>query len=72
MYGKDDFNHIEPYMATLISHESIHVVIKKHEGSLISEKLDDIELIVNRGRQAFQITVNNFAFANDTSGLVLV
>lgn len=72
IHEKDDFNHIEPYMGTLISHESIHVAIKKHEGSSISEKLDDLEIIIMRGGQAFQITINNFAFTNDTSGLVLV
>lgn len=72
MQGLDDFSQIEPYMGTLVSHESIHVVIKKYQGSSVSEKLDDLELIVKRGERAFQITINNFAFATDTSGLVLV
>ncbi|HEX5978562.1 MAG TPA: hypothetical protein VFY68_14865, partial [Nitrososphaeraceae archaeon] len=39
-----DFEYIEPFIEALISHESIHVVIKKLEGADISDSLDDIEL----------------------------
>ena len=69
--SKNDFQYIEPYMESLISHESIHFVIKKYVGELVSETLDDIELIVNRHGKSYQITINNMLFAKDASGLVL-
>ncbi len=66
-----DFDNIEPFIDTLISHESIHLVIKKLEGAMISESLDDIEIIVERGSKKYQVTINNILFAQDGSGLVL-
>jgi hypothetical protein len=48
-----DFEEIEPYMDSLIAHESIHVVIGWIEGSEISDSLDDIEVIVERNGQKF-------------------
>lgn len=68
---KNDFQYIEPFMESLISHETIHVVIKKYEGELVSETLDDIELIVNRHGRSYHISINNMLFAKDISGLVL-
>ena len=64
------FQYIEPFMEALISHESIHVVIKKFEGDEISDSLDDIEIIVNRRGKRFQVTLNNMLFAKDNSGIV--
>ena len=69
--SKNDFQYIESFMESLISHESIHFVIKKFVDELVSEKLDDIELIVNRHGKSYQITINNMLFAKDASGLVL-
>jgi len=65
------FLKIEPYMEALISHESIHVVIKKLVNEEVSDSLDDLEVIVRRKGLAFQVTLNNIAFATDMSGIVL-
>lgn len=69
--NKNDFKKIEPFMESLISHESIHVVIKNLESGDISNSLDDIEVIVTINDRKFQVTVNNMLFANDSSGLVI-
>ena len=66
-----DFEYIEPFIEALISHESIHVVIKKYEGADISDSLDDIELLVERNGTRFQVTLNNMLFAKDMSGIVI-
>ena len=66
-----DFEYIEPFIEALISHESIHVVIKKLEGADISDSLDDIELLVERNGTRFLVTLNNILFAKDMSGIVL-
>jgi hypothetical protein len=68
--GSRDFEVIEPYMDSLIAHESIHVVIARIEDSVISDSLDDIEVIVERNGHKFQVTINNILFANDSSGIV--
>ncbi len=65
------FLKIEPYIEALISHESIHVVIKRLANEEISDALDDLEVIVRHGRLVFQVTLNNMAFASDASGIVL-
>lgn len=65
------FLKIEPYMEALISHESIHVVIKRLVNEEISDALDDLEVIVRHRRLVFQVTLNNMAFASDASGIVL-
>ena len=70
MSGASDFDEIEPYMDSLIAHESIHVVIGRIEGSEISDSLDDIEIIVERNGHKFQVTINNILFATDSSGIV--
>jgi CRISPR/Cas system CMR-associated protein Cmr5 small subunit len=66
----DDFQYIEPFIEALISHESIHVVIKELEGENTSDSLDDMEIIVERQKTKFQVTLNNILFANDMSGIV--
>jgi hypothetical protein len=65
------FEYIEPFIEALISHESIHVIIKKLEGADISDSLDDIELLVERNGTRFQVTLNNMLFAKDMSGIVI-
>ena len=67
---RNDFEVIEPFVEALISHESIHVAIKKLEGGRISDSLDDIEIIVERQGLKFQVTLNNILFAQDKSGIV--
>lgn len=65
------FEHIEPFIEALISHESIHVVIKGlTQDQTVSDSLDDLEIIVERNRMRFQVTINNMFFANDMSGIV--
>ena len=64
------FNYIEPFIESLISHESVHVVLKKLEGGKISDSLDDLEIIVQREGTRFQVTMNNMLFAKDMSGMV--
>ena len=67
---KHDFEYIEPFVEALISHESIHVALKKLEDEKISDSLDDIELIVEHNGTKFQVTMNNLLFAKDMSGIV--
>ena len=69
--GKSGFHHIEPHMEGLISHESIHVVIKRILNQEVSDALDDIEVIVAHRGLKFQVTLNNLAFATDMSGIVM-
>ena len=69
--NQNDFSYIEHYIELLVSHESLHFVIKKIEGSLESEKLDNLEVIVHRNGKNYQVTINNMLFASDNSGLVL-
>jgi hypothetical protein len=68
--GVGSFQFIEPFMEALISHESIHVVIKKHNGTEVSDSLDDIEVIVEHMGAKYQVTLNNMLFASDSSGIV--
>lgn len=68
--GTSGFLKIEPYMEALISHESIHVVIKKLVDEETSDALDDLEVIVRHRGLVFQVTLNNMAFARDRSGIV--
>jgi hypothetical protein len=68
--GSSDFDEIEPYMDSLVAHESIHVIIGRIEGSEISDSLDDLEVIVERNGHKFQVTINNILFATDYSGIV--
>ena len=65
------FRHIEPFIESLISHESVHVVIKNIEGAETSDSLDDMEVIVERDGSRFQVTLNNMLFAKDRSGIVI-
>ena len=69
--GVGSFQFIEPFMEALISHESIHVIIKRLEGSEASDSLDDIEVIVEHMGTKFQVTLNNMLFATDRSGIVM-
>ncbi len=61
----------EPFMAPLISHESIHVVIKKLEGIEASDSLDEIEVIVERDGIKLQVPLNFIHYSRDNSGVVL-
>jgi len=67
---RNDFEVIEPFIEALISHESVHVVIKKLDGAYVSDSLDDMEIIVERDGLKFQVTLNNILFAQDMSGIV--
>jgi len=64
------FQFIEPFIEALISHESIHVVLKRFEGAAVSDSLDDIEVIVEHQGTKFQVTLNNMLFAKDHCGIV--
>jgi len=68
--GKSGFHNVAPHMEGLISHESIHVVIKRLVDQEVSDALDDIEVIVTHRGLKFQVTLNNLAFARDMSGIV--
>jgi hypothetical protein len=65
------FQYIEPFIESLVSHESVHVAIKELEGAEVSDSLDDMEVIVEREGSRFQVTLNNMLFASDTSGIVM-
>lgn len=69
--GKNDFIDIEGFITSLISHESLHVVIRNLENSTTSESLDNIEVIVIRNGQRFQVGLNNIYFSSDHTGVVL-
>jgi arginine deiminase len=68
--GVNNFKHIEHFMDALISHECIHVVIKRIEGIGASDSLDDVEVIVEHDGVKLQVTLNNMLFAKDKSGIV--
>ena len=61
----------EPFMEPLISHESIHVIIKKLEGTEASDSLDEIEVIVERDGIKLQVPLNFIHYSRDNSGIVL-
>jgi hypothetical protein len=65
------FQFIEPFIESLVSHESVHVAIKQLEGAEVSDSLDDMEVIVEREGSKFQVTLNNMLFAKDSSGIVI-
>jgi hypothetical protein len=70
--GINNFHRIaEPFMEPLISHESIHVVIKKLEGAEASDSLDEVEVIVERGGVKLQVPLNFIHYSHDNSGIVL-
>jgi hypothetical protein len=60
----------EPFMERLISHESIHVLIKKLEGTEASDSLDEIEVIVERNGIKLQVPLNFIHYSRDNSGIV--
>ena len=69
----DSFGHIESLIERVISHETIHVVIKKIEGQETSDRLDDLEITFPVGRGKIHIIRINFlGYANDETGLVTV
>ena len=70
--GVNNFLRIaEPFMEPLISHESIHVIIKKLEGTEASDSLDEIEVIVERDGIKLQVPLNFIHYSRDNSGIVL-
>ena len=69
--GINSFRSIEDFMDALISHESIHVIIRSLESAEISDSLDDLEVIVEHNGTKFQVSLNNILFAIDNSGIVL-
>ena len=71
--GLNSFGHIESLIERVISHETIHVVIKKMEGQEASDRLDDLEITFPVGRGKTHIIKMNFlGYANDDTGLVTV
>lgn len=67
----NSFNHIEKLIERVISHETIHVVIKKLEGKETSDKLDDLEISFSFGMGKTHIIKMNFlGYATDNTGLV--
>ncbi len=61
----------EPFIESLISHESIHVLIKDLEGTDASDSLDEIEVIIERGGIKMQVPLNFIHYSQDNSGIVL-
>ena len=71
--GTNGFSHLEDLIERVISHETIHVVIKKLEGIGISDKLDDLEIFFPIGRGKTHIIKMNFlGYASDNTGLITV
>lgn len=69
--GINNFKSIEPFMESLVSHESLHIIINRIESIEASDSLDDIEVRVEYQGIKMQVTLNNILFANDNSGLVI-
>jgi hypothetical protein len=70
--GINNFERIaEPFIEALISHETIHVITKRLEGTDASETLDEIEVIVEHGGIKLQVPLNFIQYSKDNSGLVL-
>jgi hypothetical protein len=70
--GINNFDRIaEPFIETLISHESIHVIIKSLEGTQASDTLDEVEVIVEHEGIKLQVPLNFIHYSNDNSGIVL-
>jgi|SRR5437588_4556411 len=69
--GINSFEGTEPFIPLVISHESIHVVIKRLEGEQASESLDDLEVLIEHHGRKVHLTINILAFATDNSGIVL-
>ncbi|MBA3750061.1 MAG: hypothetical protein H0X03_04055 [Nitrosopumilus sp.] len=71
--GIQSFGHIENLVERVISHETIHVIIKKIEGIESSDKLDDLEISypIERGKTHI-IKMNFLGYANDNTGLVTI
>ncbi len=61
----------EPFMEPLISHESIHVIIRELEGVDASDSLDEVEVIVERDGARLQVPLNFIHYSHDNSGIVL-
>jgi hypothetical protein len=61
----------EPYMEALISHETLHVIINRLESIEVSDMLDEVEVIVERGGIKLQVPLNFIHYAIDNSGIVL-
>lgn len=73
MNGLDSFGHIESLIERVISHETIHVVIKRIEGQEASDRLDDLEITFPVGGGKIHIIRINFlGYASDETGLVTV
>src|SRR5215213_6993504 len=70
--GVNNFLRIaEPFMEPLISHESIHVIIKQLEGAEASDSLDEVEVIVEPGGVKLQEPLNFIHYSHYNSGIVL-
>jgi hypothetical protein len=68
--GTPGFLGTEPFMDLVISHESIHVVIRDLEGERSSESMDDLEVVIDHLGRKVQLTINILAYAHDNSGIV--
>jgi len=65
------FRNIEDLVERVISHETIHVVIKSLEGTETSDKLDDLEIPFPIGiGKIHLIRMNYLGYADDNTGLV--
>lgn len=65
------FRNIEGLIERVISHETIHIAIRKLEGVLTSDKLDDLEIpFPMRIGKIHLIRMNYLGYANDNTGLV--
>ena len=70
--GINNFGRIaEPFMEALISHECLHIVIKRIENLHTSDSLDDLEVIVEHNGRKLQIPLIFIHYASDNSGVVL-
>ena len=65
-----DFQYIEPFIEGLISNILIYMVLTKLENAETAGGLSDVEIIVERDKTKYQVTLNNMLFATDMSGLV--
>ena len=71
LYNINHFHAFIPFMESIISHESIHVVIEKLENIKISESMDNLELELQYKETKVLTPINNMLFDNDICGLAI-
>lgn len=68
---RSDLVNIINVIESVVSHESIHLIINKLEGENTSYALDDIQIFIYYNNNIINTNLNNLAFDEDKCGLSL-